>query len=425
MRVVWSDPYVWLHLAGLAIVPLLLELCFVGLAVGDPILPVWLEFFLVAAVGIVPILWMQWQRPFCIFSVVALALAPGNLSDPRRRMLRFFRTSVNQVLAIATAIALAIVLWQVYRFAPLAADLAPFSSRWQGLGLAAIAFFGVNLFTQVPVSVLRLLTVSDRQLAAQDPYSPERIPLDFVLFGLRLRHILPEPKVRPLSPPPAPTTSQLSDLSTPEATEVSSESSDVAVPESISEASKSLTESEEQPTAEIATEETTELEEVATAVETAEPSLTQTADEDITIDVPEASEPEGSEETKEQSPDLTSEKDASPDLPNVTESQANKDTDEPSLAPTADEDATSDISKAIAPEVTEAAEEKPPTSTEDDASTADVTEAIASELSEENVVPPSAQSDLTNESETESSEATKTSHPEADPEDVNTPITEA
>lgn len=204
MRVVWSDPYVWLHLAGIATVPILLIICFVGLAVGDPILPVWLEFFLVAGFGVAPILWMQWQRPFCIFSVVALALAPANISDPRRRMLRFFRTSVNQVLAIAVSIGLTLLLWQLYRFAPIAADVAPFSSRWLGLGMAAIAFLGVNLFTQVPVSVLRLLTVSDKQLAAQVPYPPERIPLDFVLFGIRLRHILPEPPVRTLPTPPAP-----------------------------------------------------------------------------------------------------------------------------------------------------------------------------------------------------------------------------
>ncbi|MEO1148854.1 MAG: low-complexity tail membrane protein, partial [Cyanobacteria bacterium J06638_22] len=281
------------------------------------------------------------------------AIAPGNLSDPRRRMLRFFRTSVNQVLAIATAIALAIVLWQVYRFAPIAADLAPFSSRWQGLGLAAIAFFGVNLFTQVPVSVLRLLTVSDRQLAAQDPYSPERIPLDFVLFGLRLRHILPEPKVRPLSPPPAPTISQPPDLSTSEATEVSSESIDAAVSESISEASESPTESEEQPAVE------TEVEEVATAAEIAEQSLTPTADEDITTDVPEASEPEGSEGIEERSPDLTPDEDTSPDLPNTTESQITEGTDEQALAPTAEENATSDISEAITSEATETPEVEP------------------------------------------------------------------
>ncbi|MEO1209853.1 MAG: low-complexity tail membrane protein [Cyanobacteria bacterium J06638_20] len=424
MRVVWSDPYVWLHLAGLAIVPLLLEICFVGLAVGDPILPVWLEFFLVAAVGIAPILWMQWQRPFCIFSVVALALAPGNLSDPRRRMLRLFRTSVNQVLAIATAIALAITLWQLYRFAPIAADLAPLSSRWQGLGLAAIAFFGVNLFTQVPVSVLRLLTVSDRQLAAQDPYSPERIPLDFVLFGLRLRHILPEPKVRPLSPPPAPTPSEPPEPPTLDGTEVSSESSDAAIPETISEAPESPIESEEQSTEAMVTEESIELEDTATAADTAEQSLVPPENTDSTTDVPEASAVEASEITEERSLSLTHEEDASPDLPITTESQANEETNEQSLATAADEDLTPDISEAIASEVTAAAKEQALDSMQDEAPTEEVTEASTSELAEEPVVPSPTQSDLTNEPETEPSEATETSPPGGD-QDMNAPTTEA
>jgi len=296
MRVVWSDPYVWLHLTGIATVPILLILCFVGFAVGDPILPVWLEFFLVAAFGVAPILWMQWQRPFCIFSVVALALAPANISDPRRRMLRFFRTSLNQVLAIAVSVALTILLWQLYRFAPIAADVAPFSSRWLGLGMAAIAFFGVNLFTQVPVSVLRLLTVSDKQLAAQVPYPPERIPLDFVLFGIRLRHILPEPPVRTLPTPPAPRSTTPTAATPPEpASEPSEEATE---PTPAAETTLTAEEPAIAPTAEVAEEPATEP--LVEAAETpAEEVLVEVRDERSPAPSTEASEemqPEAAEE---------------------------------------------------------------------------------------------------------------------------------
>ena len=76
MRSFWSDPYLWVHLAGLAAVPIFLEICLIGFAVGDPLLPGWLELLLVAAIGSAPILWMQWQRPFYIFSLVGVALQP-------------------------------------------------------------------------------------------------------------------------------------------------------------------------------------------------------------------------------------------------------------------------------------------------------------------------------------------------------------
>jgi hypothetical protein len=37
-----------------------------------------LEVLLVAGLGIAPVLWMQWQRPFYIFSIVAIALSRKN-----------------------------------------------------------------------------------------------------------------------------------------------------------------------------------------------------------------------------------------------------------------------------------------------------------------------------------------------------------
>lgn len=208
MRGFWSDPYLWIHLAGLAAVPILLELCVLGLAVGDPLLPVGLEVLLVATLGIAPILWMQWQRPFCIFSLMALAVKPERLSETQRQMLQLFRSPLNRGLALATAIALFLVFWQLYRIAPIAAAVVPFGqeSRLVGLGVAAIAFLAANLFTQVPVGVARVLLATDAQLSALPPYPVDQVSRDFLLIGWRINQIVPplERAPRPGTPTPQP-----------------------------------------------------------------------------------------------------------------------------------------------------------------------------------------------------------------------------
>jgi len=203
MRSFWSDPYLWVHLAGLAAVPLLAEVCWVGLAVGDPWLPVWLEMLLVGAAGIAPVLWMQWQRPFCIFSLTPLALRPDALSDDRRRMLHLFRGTEVRALAGSAAIALFILLWQLFRFAPVATEAAAILPQNRALGLliAAVAFLLCNLFVQVPLSVIRVLLSSDGAIAQYAPYTPAEVAKSFTIPGFRVKQILPdwvaEPRVSP------------------------------------------------------------------------------------------------------------------------------------------------------------------------------------------------------------------------------------
>jgi hypothetical protein len=121
MRSFWTEPFLWIHLAGIAALPLALELVWLGLAVGDPILPVWLELLLLAAVGILPVLWMQLTRPFDIFSLLVLAMKPEQLTQQQRRILSLFKTKANPLLTIAGAVFMLWVLWQIYRVAPVAA----------------------------------------------------------------------------------------------------------------------------------------------------------------------------------------------------------------------------------------------------------------------------------------------------------------
>lgn len=193
MRSFWSDPYLWIHLAGLASLPLWLELCWLGLAAGDPVLPFWLELLLVAAIGIVPIFWMQWQRPFYIFSLIGVALKPAQLTEDQRRLLTLFKSQRNRWLAIAPAIITFFALRQLYYLAPIANPVTPFAAeaRWLGLLVAAIAFLGVNLFLQVPVSVFSVMLTGESTFAATAPYPLEAIRSDFTAVGIPVNQILP------------------------------------------------------------------------------------------------------------------------------------------------------------------------------------------------------------------------------------------
>lgn len=193
MRSFWNEPFLWIHFAGLAALPLSLEFVWLGLSVGDPMLPVWLEVLLVAAVGIVPVVWMQLTRPFDIFSILILALKPDKLTVEQRRLLNLFKTKTNKLLTIAAAVFMVWVLWQIYKMAPVATAVAPLSSGWHLAGLfgAAVVFLVSNLFLQVPLSVAQVLLTSEAEFAATEPYSLEKIPQDFTIPGIKVNQILP------------------------------------------------------------------------------------------------------------------------------------------------------------------------------------------------------------------------------------------
>jgi hypothetical protein len=194
VRSFWSDPFLWIHLSGAAALPLGLGLCLLGLAVGSPMLPFWLEVFLVAVAGIAPVLWMQWFRPFYIFSVLVVAVKPQNLTSLQQRILTRFKTKLNQGVAIFVAVLLAVILWQLYRFAPLAAGVAPFppSWRWAGLLLAASAFLASNLFLQVSASVMAVLLTPESEFAATKPHVLEKIRQDFTIAPWEVDRLLPD-----------------------------------------------------------------------------------------------------------------------------------------------------------------------------------------------------------------------------------------
>lgn len=193
MQLFKLDPYLWVHLAGLVALPFWFALCLLGFAVGYPTLPPAVELGLVAVVGIVPILVMQWFRPFYIYTILVMALKPELLSSTQQRLLRRFKMQLNQVLCCVPPVLLLPLLWQVYRLAPLAKQFVPFPPQWRllGLGVAAIGFLGCNLFSQVPASVVGVLLTHPIEFETTLPLSLSEIEQGFTILGKRVNRILP------------------------------------------------------------------------------------------------------------------------------------------------------------------------------------------------------------------------------------------
>jgi hypothetical protein len=191
MKAFWSDPYLWIHAAGIAAVPLWLLLCLLGLAAGSPILPSWLEILLIAIAGIAPIVWMQWVRPFCIYSLLAVSLKSQNLTADQRRILTLFKTKRNPWLIGLGAGVLFLLLQQIYSGAGIATMITPVPNHGIGLILAIVSFLAANLFLQVPLSVLQVMLVSDAEFTATPPYEVATVSQDFLEVGLKVNKIVP------------------------------------------------------------------------------------------------------------------------------------------------------------------------------------------------------------------------------------------
>jgi hypothetical protein len=164
-----------------------------GLAVGNPLLAPWLEMVLVAAAGILPVLWLQLRRPFSVYGLGVLALKPESLSEDQRRVLGRFHSTQHQVLAVAVAIAFAHLLAWLYRYSPIASDLAPFApdQRLAGLLLAAVALLLANVFAQMAVAAASVLFSPEGAIATPPAVLPEHVRTRFTSIGLPVSHILP------------------------------------------------------------------------------------------------------------------------------------------------------------------------------------------------------------------------------------------
>ena len=186
-----SEPFLWIHLLGIAMFPIFVGVTIVGLGIGNSYSFV-LELPLLISTAVLPIFLMQLKRPFDIFSVLFLALKPECLSDRQRAILSLFKTFKHQLFSAIAAIAMIMLLWLLYSLSPLATDLVSFlpQQRILGLGIAAIGFFACNLFFQIPLSVLLVLLTEQVKLTQIQPYSLDEIQRDFTIVGLKITNIL-------------------------------------------------------------------------------------------------------------------------------------------------------------------------------------------------------------------------------------------
>jgi hypothetical protein len=188
-----SEPFLWLHLAGIAAFPLLLQIAWLGLAVGDPLPGYWLELIFLLGVAIAPIVWMQWQKPFDIFSLLIVALRPDLLTPEQLKILSLFKRPKHRFITILGTLLMVFVLWQLYQLAPIATPAAAFLPEWRILGLliAGFSLLAAHLFLQVPLSVLGVLLTSNEQWEKTEPMLVQNISQSFTLLGIRVRKILP------------------------------------------------------------------------------------------------------------------------------------------------------------------------------------------------------------------------------------------
>jgi hypothetical protein len=143
-------------------------------------------------IGIVPVFLMQWLRPFEIFSLLILAMKPDKITDRQRQILSLFKMPKQRLLSAVTALLMLVILYGLYQLPPLSLSEFPMLAQVKSLGLiiAYVAFAGANLFLQVPISVLGVLSNNEQQFAAIAPYPTEKILQDFTLAGFQVDKII-------------------------------------------------------------------------------------------------------------------------------------------------------------------------------------------------------------------------------------------
>ncbi len=184
-----QNRYLWVHFAGLAFVPLLLDICLAGLASAGPALPFQGQFWAIALFSILPAWAMQWLKPFYIFSLPPSALKPSALSEDQRRCLQIFKSWQIKALAVLVAIFSLWLLAQIYAVLP---QIRPVLMPRAGLICGAFAFFTASAFMQISVSAGRALLVGPQALKRVPAVDAGAIATDFLILGIRLNKLLPE-----------------------------------------------------------------------------------------------------------------------------------------------------------------------------------------------------------------------------------------
>ena len=186
-----SEPFLWIHLVGIALFPIFIGVSAIALSIGNNY-PFIIEMSFLLIVGVLPVFLMQVSRPFDIFSVLFVALKPESLSDDRKIILSLFKTFKQKLFSAIAAVIMTLLLWLLYRLSPLTTGMVDFLPQWRmlGLGIAGTSFFATNLFFQVPLSVLLVLRTKESKLVKIVPYPTDKIHDNFTIAGIKVDRIL-------------------------------------------------------------------------------------------------------------------------------------------------------------------------------------------------------------------------------------------
>jgi hypothetical protein len=187
-----TQPFVLIHLAGLAVVPISLVFVWLGLAVCEP-MPFWdFKLIIVAITGVIPILYMQFKRPFYIYNILVFSLKPEILTEDQRKILTLLKTTKARLFAtVITSILMLLSLALIYKLIPLASTLSFLANQWSitGFFVAIFAFLVSNLFLQVPVSLLSIIFTPKDKFEQVSPLTPQSIKQEFTLIGFQLKNM--------------------------------------------------------------------------------------------------------------------------------------------------------------------------------------------------------------------------------------------
>ena len=185
-----SEPFLWIHLGGIVVFPLTLAVTLIGLGTGTSY-GYLVELPLIIAIAILPVLLMQLYRPFNIFSVLFLSLKPETLTEVQRKILALFQTRRQKTISAIASLILIALLLLLYYLAPKTTEISALLPQHRSLGLtiAMAAFFGSNLFLQVPLSALQVLLASETEYSESQACSVAEVKQDFTAPGLLVSKI--------------------------------------------------------------------------------------------------------------------------------------------------------------------------------------------------------------------------------------------
>ncbi len=187
------DPYLWLHLVGLALLPLTLALVAIALAWGIPLPFSVLELVVIVLVGGLPVWVLQILRPWQPFGFLIFQIPPERMDERQKQILRLIQGTRQPLLNAVGAVAMVILLWQIAHYSPLATGVSEGFLHWRivGLGLAIVGFFLSNVLLQMSLTLLPTLFLSESTVTAIDPHPNVSIRRDFACWGIPMGQIFP------------------------------------------------------------------------------------------------------------------------------------------------------------------------------------------------------------------------------------------